>query len=145
MFQNKELTKQYTSNPEEVLEAFESWMKKEGPAMIFLQGIKSAAEVYLRAAATTGIDYTKPADEFCMIYSFHFSSLPYFQAVTGPTTMLAELVFSLGPARNAAQIAFFAASSKTAGTKIIRMEKLRANIAEHLAKGYPLPTIAKEI
>lgn len=134
-----------SSDPEEVLRAFESWMKKEGAAMTLLQGIKSAAEVYLRATSTPSIDYSKPADEFYMIYSDHFSSLPFFQALAGPATMLSEFMFRLGPGRSAAQIAFLAASSKKVGEKLLKMDKVRADIAEHVAKGYPLPAIAKGI
>lgn len=132
-------------NPEEVLKAFESWMKKEGAAMTLLQGIKSAAEVYLRATATRNIDYSKPADEFYIIYSVYFSSLPFFQALTGSATMLSQFMFNLGPGRSAAQIAFFAASSKSVGTKIIKMDEVRADIAKHIANGYPLPEIARDI
>lgn len=132
-----------SSDPEEVLRAFESWIKKEGAAMTLLQGIKSAAEVYLRATSTPSIDYSKPADEFYMIYSDSFSSLPFFQALVGPATMLSEFMFRLGPGRSAAQIAFLAASSKKVGEKLLKMDKVRADIAEHVSKGYPLPVIAK--
>jgi hypothetical protein len=134
-----------STDAEDVLKAFDSWMKKEEAAMTLMLGIKSAAEVYLRAAVTPEIDYRKPPEEFYLIYSVHFSSLPYFQALAGAAAMLSEVMFNLGPGRSAAQIAFFAASSKSVGARIIKMEKVRADIAEHVANGYPLPEIARDV
>ncbi len=58
-----------SANPDTVLEAFNIWMKKEGAALTFLRGIKSAAEVYLRSVGrSSDIDYTKPPEEFVYIY-----------------------------------------------------------------------------
>ena len=134
-----------STNASEVLRAHSSWMKKEGAALQLLQGIKSAAEIYMRSAGTPGVDYSKPPDEFYMIYSVHFSSLPYFQAVSGVAHMLSEFMFRIGPGRNAALIAFFAASAKSISPDIIKMDKLRADMAKHVQSGHPLPAIAKEV
>jgi hypothetical protein len=134
-----------STDPREVMTKFGEWMKKEGPAWTLMQGIKSAAEVYLRAAAVPNIDYTKPADEFFMIYSPHFSSLPFFQTLSGPATILSDFMFRLGPGRDAAKIAFFAASAKAISPEIVKMDKVRTDIAKHIANGYTLPAIAREI
>jgi len=134
-----------STNPSEVIREHSAWMKKEGAALQLLQGIKSAAEIYLRSAGTPGVDYTKPPDEFYMIYSFHFSSLPFFQNLSGTAHMLSELMFRLGPGRNAATIAFLAASAKSISPDIIKMDMLQADIDKHVENGYPLPAIAKEV
>jgi hypothetical protein len=54
-------------------------------------------------------------------------------------------MFRLGPGRNAATIAVLAASAKSISPDIIKMDKLRVDIAKHLENGYPLPAIAKDV
>ncbi len=66
-----------STNPHEVIRAYQNWMKKEGAALILLNGIKSAAEVYLRSIGSTGIDYSKSPEDFYFIYSPHFATLPF--------------------------------------------------------------------
>jgi hypothetical protein len=127
---------------DEVLSAFEEWIKKEAAAVCLLQGIKSAAEVYLNSVDVKNIDYTKPVDEFYMIYSPHFSSLPYFQNLASTANLLSEFMVTLGPARAAAKIAFYAASYKSAGS-IIKIDRVRADIEKHTANNFPLPKIAE--
>ena len=134
-----------STKPSEVLEAHAVWMKREGSALMLLQGIKSAAEVYLRSIGTPDIDYSKPADEFYMIYSPHFASLPFFESFAGSANLLSEFMFRLSPGRQAATIAFLAATSKSFSPEIIKMEKLREDIAKHVANGYHVPAIAREL
>lgn len=134
-----------STNPDEVLQAYDSWMKKEGSALQLLQGIKSAAEIYMRSAGISDVDYSKPPDEFYMIYGIYFASLPFFQNLTGTAHMLSEFMFRIGPGRNAATIAFLAASAKSISPAIIKMDKLRDDISRHVESGYPLPAIAKDV
>jgi hypothetical protein len=133
-----------STNPEEVTRAYQAWLKKEGAALILLRGIKSAAEVYLQSAGVDGIDYTKNPEDFVFIFGPRFFHLPYFDAFHGSAHMLTEFMVRMEPARNAAQIAFFAASAKTVAKTFIKMDKIRQDIAAHVAKGYPLPEIAKD-
>lgn len=134
-----------SNDPDVVLQTFRDWMKKEGPALILLNGIKSAAEVYLRSEGANGVDYTKAPEDFYFIYRDRFSNLPFFNALSGTATWLCEVMVRLAPGRNAAMIAFIAAGSKIGGAKIIKMDKLREDIAKHIAQGYPLPEIAKHL
>jgi hypothetical protein len=134
-----------STNPQEVILAFQSWMKKEGAALTLLTGIKSAAEVYLRSVGATDIDYSKTPEDFYFIYSPRFASQPFFIALAGTATLLSEFMVRLAPGRNAAQIAFFAASAKSISHEIIKMDKLRSDMAKHVAEGYSLPAIAKDI
>lgn len=134
-----------STKPQEVLEAHRSWMKKEGAALTLLTGIKSAAEVYLRSIGSTDLDFTKPPDEFYFVYGSRFSSQPFFNGLAGTATLLAEFMVRLAPGRHAALIAFFAATAKSVGTNVIKMEKLREDMAKHVANGYPLPAIAKDL
>lgn len=132
-------------NPREVLDACAIWMKKAGAALTLLQGIKSAAEVYLRSINATDIDYMKPADEFYFIYSPRFANEPFFNSVSGAAHMLSEIMVRFQPARNAALIAYFCATAKGVSPNIIKMDKLRTDIATHVAGGYPLPAIAADV
>ncbi len=134
-----------SNNPEVVLEAFRAWMKKEGAALSLIKGIKSAAEVYFRSAGITEIDYTKKPEEFVYIYGPRFWQQPFFEAYQGTVTLLCSFMVRLEPGRNAAQIAFFAATAKSVGENILHMDKVREDIEKHTAKRYPLPNIAKNL
>lgn len=134
-----------STNPHEVIRAYKSWMKKEGAALILLNGIKSAAEVYLRSIGMTGIDYSKSPEDFYFIYSPHFATLPFLNTFAGTATLLSEFMVRLAPARNAALIAFFAANAKSISPEIIKMDKLRSDIEKHVKDGYPLPAIAHDV
>ena len=68
-----------SDNPEVVLAAFKSWMKKEGAATALIRGIKSAAEVYLRSIGASDIDYHKKPEEFVFIYGPRFGSSPFLR------------------------------------------------------------------
>jgi hypothetical protein len=134
-----------SNNPIEVQDAFKSWIKKEGAAVTLLRGIKSAAEVYFRSVGISDIDYSKPPEEFVSIYSSQFSNQPFFDSLAGTATVLSEFMVPLAPARNAAQIAFLAATAKSVGKRVIKMDKLMADIEKHKADGYPLPKIAQDL
>ena len=134
-----------STNAQEVLHAYQIWMKKEGAALILLSGIKSAAEVYLRSVDVTDIDYSKSPEDFYFIYSPRFESQPFFNSLAGTATLLSEFMVRLAPGRKAAQIAFFAAMTKAMSANIVKMDKLRADMAKHVADGYSLPAIAKDV
>jgi len=131
-----------SDDPREVLNAFEIWIKKEGAALLLLNGIKTAAEIYFKSVGYIDIDYSKNPEDFYYTYSYRFDSQPFFNEISGVAGILSEFMVRLTPARNAARIASFAANVKTIGEKLFKMEKLREDIKNHLAKGYPLPAIA---
>ncbi|MBI5461800.1 MAG: hypothetical protein HY941_06395 [Gammaproteobacteria bacterium] len=134
-----------STNPHEVIRAYQSWMKKEGAALILFNGIKAAAEVYLHSIGTRDVDYSKSPEDFYFIYSPHFATLPFFNTFTGIATVLSEFMVRLAPGRNAALIAFFAANAKGISPEIIKMDKLRSDIEKHTKDGYPLPAIAHDL
>ncbi len=133
-----------STNAEEVMRAYQLWMKKEGAALILLTGIKSAAEVYLRSTGVDGIDYTKKPEEFVYIYGPLFFDQPFFGKFYGTAQLLCEFMVRMEPGRSAAQIAFFAARGKSFGERFLKMDKVRGDIQAHVAKGHPLPEIAKD-
>ncbi|PWW81842.1 hypothetical protein CR164_08470 [Prosthecochloris marina] len=134
-----------STDPQVVTCAYESWMKKEGAALIFLNGIKSAAEVYLRSVGKSDVDYSKGPEDFYYIYSPLFATQPFFNTSKGTADLISEFMVQLAPGRKAADIAFFAANAKLIGPKIINMDKLRSNIKKHVEAGYKLPAIAQDL
>lgn len=120
-----------SNDPGIVLKACQTWMKKEGAALTLLKGIKSAAEVYFRSASVTDIDYTKKPEEFVYIYGPRFWQQPFFEAFQGTATMLCEFMVRLEPGRSAAHIAFFVATAKSIGEKVLHMDKVREDIEKH--------------
>jgi hypothetical protein len=134
-----------STDAQEVLRAHTNWMKKEGAAVALLSGIKSAAEVYLRGIGATGIDYSKAPEDFYFIHSSWFETQPFFNELAGTARMLSEFMVRLQPGRNAAFIAFFAATVKGVSPDIIHMGKLRDDMKKQVDAGYPLPEIAKDL
>jgi len=134
-----------SNDPDVVFKACQTWIKKEGAALTLIKGIKSAAEVYFRSVGITDVDYTKKPEEFVYIYGPRFWQQPFFEAFQGTATMLCEFMVRLEPGRNAAHIAFFAATAKSIGESILHMDKVREDIKKHKANGYPLPKIAENL
>jgi hypothetical protein len=133
-----------SEDPETVLEAFKIWLKKEGAALTFLRGIKSAAEVYLRSVGVVSeIDFTKPPEEFVYIYGPRFWNQPFFEQYQGAAYLLTEFMIRLEPGRTSAQLAFLAASAKSGHDKYMKMDKIHEDLRKHRERGYPLPKIAE--
>lgn len=123
--------------------AIESWMRKEGPAMILMRGIKSAAQVYFLAIGNEDVDYSKEPEEFVFIYGPQLWPLPFFDAFQAPAVPLAEMMVRLGPDRKAVIVASQAVMVKLMGEKVMKMDLIREEIKKHVAKGYALPKIAQ--
>ncbi|MBN8488494.1 MAG: hypothetical protein J0M20_12330 [Burkholderiales bacterium] len=134
-----------STNPRAVLDAFQPYMKKEGAAIALLQGIKSAAEVYLRSVGANDIDYSKAPEEFYFVYSPRFANEAFFNTVAGSATIHSEIMLRFKPARDAALIAYFAATAKMISRDVIKMEKLKEDMQKHVAAGYPLPAVATDV
>lgn len=134
-----------SDDPEVVLDAFRSWVKKEGAALALIKGIKSAAEVYLRSVGALEIDYAKKPEEFVYVYGPRFWGQPFFEAFQGTATILCEFMVRLEPGRNAALIAFIAATAKSISKDILHIDKVREDIRKHKERGYPLPKIAEDL
>ena len=130
-------------DPEIVLQAFQTWSRKEVAAGSFLNGVKSAAEIYLKSIAAPNIDFTKDPEDFYMVYSPWFEKQPFFARIAGSTAMLADIMFRLQPGRKAAQIAFLVASNATIPEGIIVVEKVREDIGRQRTAGHAVPAIAE--
>lgn len=128
---------------EVVQTAVNSWLKKEGPALMLMRGIKTAAQVYFLAVGREDVDYSKEPEDFVYIYGPHLWSLPFFDAYQAPTAMLTEVMIRLQPGRKAVEIATLAAMAKISKGKYMKMDSVRESIKNHVAKGYPLPKIAE--
>ena len=131
-------------DPHEIVEQFKVWMNVEGPAIIMMRGIKSASEMYFRAAGVEGIDYSKEPEDFVFIYSPLFEKLPYFDTYAGPNNLLSEFLLTYQPGRKAAILAFQIALAKTSMKGLMKDEKLREELEARKASGLCIPKIAED-
>ena len=134
-----------SADAQEVIHACTQWIKKESAALTLLQGIKSAAEVYLRSIGITDVDYSKSPEDFYFIYGPRFSNEPFFNTLSSTATVLAEIMVHFKPGRDVTIIALMAATAKSVSPDVVKMDKLRADIARHKADGRPLPVIARDV
>lgn len=132
-----------SSNSHEVLEQFKVWMNIEGPAIVMIRGIKSAAEIYFRAIDLKGVDYSIESEDFVYIYSPHIWRLPYFDSYSGIADILSQFMVKLQPGRKAALLAFNVALAKTAPEGCMKEEKIREEIKDRKASGLFIPKIAE--
>lgn len=129
----------------EVQEAVKSWLKKEGPAMSLMHGIKSAAETYFRAVGQTEIDYYREPEDFVFIYGPILWKLPYFDTYQAVGTWLSEFMVMIQPGRKAVVLAATVSLLKTAPTKIMKRDKILENVERHRKADLPLPAIAEDL
>jgi hypothetical protein len=117
-----------SDDPVAVQTAIQSWLRKEGPALTLMKGLKSAAEVYFLAIGKEDVDYSKEPDEFIFVYGPQLWSLPFFESFQATATMLSEFMVRLEPGRKAVLIASYAVMAKTAPTEILKMDRIREDI-----------------
>lgn len=134
-----------SDDPTTVQHAVNSWMKKEGPAMAYMKGIKNAAQVYFTSIGETDIDYSHEPEKFVYIYGQLLWDLPYFDSLQGHASMLAEFMFQLEPGRKAVPLALFGAMAAHDLDNILKIESVRQDIKEHREKGYKIPKIAERL
>lgn len=134
-----------SEDPIVVQEAIKNWVKKEGPALELMKGLKSAAQVYFLAVGKDDVDYSKEPDEFIVVYGPLLWSLPFFEAFQAPATILGEVMVRLKPGRKAVLIASYGVMAKTGSTKLLKIDAIREDIRKHVEKGYPLPKIAEKL
>jgi hypothetical protein len=132
-----------SDDPVVVQTAIQGWLKKEGPALTLMRGLKSAAEVYFLAIGKEDADYSKEPEEFVSEYGSDLWSLPFFEAFQFTATMLSKLMIRLEPGRKAVLIASEGVMARTVPVEILKMNTIRENIRKHVEKGYPLPKIAE--
>lgn len=134
-----------SDNPKVVQTAIYGWLKKEGPAVILMKGLKNAAQMYFLAIGKEDVDYSKEPEEFVFIYGPQLWTVPFFEAFQAPATMLAEFMVLLEPGRKAVTIATMAVMVKLGGERLMKMDSIRESIRVHVAKGYALPKIAERL
>lgn len=134
-----------SEDPLAVQKAVTSWIKKEGPAIAIMKGIKSAAQVYFVAVGQDNIDYSKEPEEFVYIYGPHFWNLPFFDAFQGIASLLTEFMIRLEPGRKAVSVASLGAIAALGHEKLLKIESIKKDIEALREKGYPVPKIAEKL
>ena len=132
-----------SDDPEIVRNAIEQWMKKEGPAMALMRGLKQAAQVYFVAIGRQDVDYSIAPEEFVYIYGSQLWPLPFFEAFQAPATLLSEYMVLLEPGRKSVLVASYGVMAKMGAPQVLKMDSIREEIAAHRDKGYPIPKISE--
>jgi hypothetical protein len=133
-----------SKDPIEVLEAVKRWIKREGPAIFLLRGIKQASEIYFNSIGKTDIDYSKEPEEFVLIYGTWLWKLPYFEPYQSVATMLCEFMIKIQPGRKAVLLASSVASMKSY-PGIMKEDVILEEIKKFRKEGRHLPAIAEDI
>ncbi len=132
-----------SNDPTVVQESVNSWYKKETPAVELMKGIKSAAQVYFIAIDKLDVDYTKSPEDFVYIYGCHLWSLPFFSTYQSSAMSLSEYMMRLQPGRRAVHFAALGAMATLTTSEILKMDEIRADIAEYEVNGRKIPPIAE--
>ncbi len=132
-----------SSDPKVVQASLSLWHKRETPAIELLKGIKSAAQVYFIATNKLDIDYTAAPEDFVSEYGQDLWSLPFFSAYQACAMSLAEFMITLKPSRKAVHFATLGVMVTLTSKNVLKMDKIKEDIAEYEAKGQKIPVIAE--
>jgi len=134
-----------STDPAEVQDALQGWLQKEGPAILLMRGIKSAAETYFRAIGRDDVDYSKEPEEFVLIHGPCLWKLPYFEAYHYVATVLSQYMIKLRPGRKAAELAATVLLLKTLPEKVVKKDEILQDIERYRKADMPLPAIAENL
>jgi hypothetical protein len=133
-----------SKNPEEVMQAFQVYTKKIGPADIFVSGFSSAAKFYLYSIGNEHVDFTLNEFEFIAMNNSWLKDVPYLSTYLTSVVQYVEQKLTYEPAHKMFLLAFLVATQKMMGsTDIVKKDSIK-KIVEYLNKhGKELPAIAK--
>lgn len=132
------------TDPHVVQQCIQNWMKKEGPAVILMKGIKSAAEIYFKVLDVKDVDFSKVPEEFVYIYGPLLWKTPFFDVYESVATMLANFMIMLSPGRESVMLASMVVMSMIAPKGVMKDDKILESIEKHRKKDYPLPKIVEK-
>lgn len=130
-------------DPSLVQQHIQNWLKIEGPSVILMKGIKSAAEIYFRVSDLNVIDFSKDPEEFVFVYGPHLWKEPFFDSYEGVATMLSNFMIMLTPGRKSVMLASMVVMSMLSPKGFMKDDKIQEEIESHKKKGYPLPKIVE--
>lgn len=133
-----------SKNPNEVMQAYQVYAKKTGPADVFVSAFSNAAKFYLRAIGNEHVNVTQNEFEFITINNPWLKEVPYLSTYLTSVAQYAELKLAYEPAHKMFTLAFMVASQKMTGNADIVKKDSIKEIVEYLNKhGKELPAIAK--
>jgi len=133
-----------STDPMIVKQCTENWIKKEGPAIMLLKGIKSAAEIYFTSTGKKDIDFSKPPEEFIFIYGCWLWNLPFFDIYQGTSTLLSEFLLLTSKGRAAVMLAASVVLYMISPKGIIDEGKVEKDIKLHKQKECCFPKIVEK-
>lgn len=133
-----------STNPADVMAAFNVYSQKHGPASAFVSAFSNAAKFYLRSVGNGDVDFTLNDNEFVMANQPLLKEVPYLSTYLQSVVQFAEVQLTFVIAHKMFMLSFLVASTKIAGTNDIIKEGSIEELVDYL-KRYKkeLPAIAK--
>ncbi len=133
-----------STNPEEVMQAYQVYSKKNAPAEIFVSSFVSAAKFYFRSIGNEDINYNLSYNEFVVINNSWLKEVPYLSSHLRPVVHYAKIMIAYEPAHKMFLLAGLIATQKLTGNEAIIKEEAIDELIEYLSqRGKDLPAIAK--
>jgi len=133
-----------SKNPNEVVQAFQVYTKKTGPADAFVSAFSNAAKFYLRAIGNEHVNFTLNEFEFIVINNPWLKEVPYLSTYLTSVAQYSEQKLTYEPAHKMFMLAFLVATQKITGNADIVKRESIDEIVEYLKKhDKELPAIAK--
>lgn len=133
-----------STNPQEVMQAYQVYSKRNDPAITFVSAFSNAAKFYLRSVGNEHVDYKLNDNEFVVINQPWLKEVPYLSIYLQSVTQFAEIQLTYEPAHKIFMLAFLVASQKMTGKKEIIKEGSIEELVDYLKQhDKDLPAIAK--
>lgn len=133
-----------STNPQEVMQAYQVYSQKHGPASTFVSAFSNAAKFYLRSVGNEHVDYRLSDNEFIVINQPWLKEVPYLSTYLLSVVQFAEFQLVSEPAHKMFMLAFLVASQKMTGNKDIVKKGSVEELVDYLNRHKKdLPAIAK--
>lgn len=133
-----------SQDPDEVIQAFQGYAKKTGPADIFVSSFSNAAKFYLKAVGNEHVNFTLNEYEFVAINNAWLRDVPYLSTYLTSVVPYVEQKLNYEPAHKMFMLAFLVATQKMTGNAgIVKKDSIEELVAYLNKHHKDLPAIAK--
>ncbi len=130
-----------STDPEEVMSKFQSWMKIEGPCVKFMSAVRDIIILHdKRLGISKDSDGVDPAD-FVFINGAHLMEQPFMSAYQVSVNLLSEQMMLITPGRNAMILASMAAAAQIYPEGYMKTDKIIEDIKKAKSNGLLVPRI----
>jgi hypothetical protein len=130
-----------SSNPNEVLNQIQNWIKIEGPCVKFLSSVRDIIVLHRkRSGMEDNSEGADPAD-YVFINGAYIMDQPFLSAYKSTVNLLSEQMMLISPGRKAMALASSAALSQIAPEGVMKKEKIIQDIKKAISEGLLVPKI----